>query len=615
MAKAALHERQQELLQAERRLASELQECLSGFAGADMQTETLRQVTATLENLFLLVIVGEFNAGKSALINTLLRREVMEEGVLPTTHQIAILRYDEQHTVHERENRILEVSYPADFLQNISIVDTPGVNAVLREHEQLTEDFIPRSDMIMFITSVDRPFTQSEKLFLERIRAWGKKVIIVLNKIDLLRNKADLAKLLHFIHDNCKHLLGFQPEVFPVSALKGRQAQEASGEQAIALWEESRFGKLEEYMFQTLDADERIRLKFLSPLGVMQRILGQTQSAVEKRSKLLAEDARTVHTIEEQLERYREDMEGNFTHRLGEIENIVLDMHVRGNNFFDDTIRLGRIFDLIKSDRIRQEFEHEVIGDSATRIDAAVQELIDWMVEQEHKLWQNVMDYLERRRQMSVRSDEDMIGSVSRQFDYNRRALLQAVARQAHGVVQTYNRQAEAEELSQDLRSAVTQAAIAGAGGIGLGAAIVAFVGTAAADVSGILAGAVLLSLGLYIIPARRKKAKRDFDLKIEALRKRLHGVMQEQFQRELRSSMQRVRESIAPYTRFVRTEQRRVEMSQARLTEIGRGIADLRTDIEGPNASKEMPEQAEQEEDMAYHHAVVEPRQYYQGL
>lgn len=608
MAKAALHERQQELLQEERRLASELQICLKGFAGADMQTETLRQVTSALEDLFLLVVVGEFNAGKSALLNTLLRYEVMEEGVLPTTSQIAILRYGEQHTVHERETHVEEITYPADFLHNISIVDTPGVNAILREHERLTEDFIPRSDLILFITSVDRPFTQSERLFLERIRSWGKKIIIVLNKIDLLRGKSDLAKLMQFIRENCKELLGFQPQVFPISALKARQAQDETGSHAIALWEESRIGKLEEYLFKTLDAEERIRLKFLSPLGVMQRIHGQAKTAVEERGKLLAEDAHTVKTIEEQLEYYKEDMERNFEHRLGEIENIILDMHVRGDKFFDDTIRLGRVFDLIKSDRIRREFEQEVTGDSATRIDTAVQELIDWMVEHEHRLWQDIMEYLDRRRQSSARSDESMIGSVSRQFDYNRRTLLQNVARQAHNVVMTYNRQAEAEQLSQDLRYSVTQAVIAGAGGIGLGAAIVAMVGTAAADVSGVLAGAVLLSLGLYIIPARRKKAKREFEVKMEALRKRLHTVMKEQFQRELQNSLQRVRDAIAPYTRFVRAEQKRVETTREGLKQIEQGITRLRTEIEGPQPKEEAG--APQETDIAVPHVAQQRQQ-----
>ena len=355
-------------------------------------------------------------------------------------------------------------------------------------------------------------------MFMERIRTWGKKVVVVLNKIDILRTQAALEEVLAFVRDNCKNLLGFQPEIFPVSALLAQRALTATGQETLQLWERSRFGKLEEYLFHTLDEAERIRLKLLSPLGVMQRLLNETRSSVEQRAELLAEDARTVGAIEEQLRLYREDMETNFAHRLGEIENIILDMRGRGDHFFDETIRLGRILDLIQGERLREEFDRDVIGDSAARIEHAVQELIDWLVQNEHRLWQDVMEYLDRRRQVSVRRDDEMIGSVSRQFDYNRRTLLQSVARTAASIVQTYDRQAEAIELSQDMRSAVAQAAIAGAGGIGLGAAIVAFVGTAAADVTGILAGVVLLGLGLYIIPARRKRAKEDFNTKMQEL-------------------------------------------------------------------------------------------------
>src|SRR5207249_8999127 len=132
---------------------------------------------------------------------------ILEEGVIPTTHQITMLRHGEAQQRRLRDGAILELSYPADFLRDLSIVDTPGVNAVLREHERLTEDFIPRSDLILFITSVDRPFTQSERLFLERIRTWGKKVVIVLNKIDMLRNPKEMQQVMNFVRDNCKQLL------------------------------------------------------------------------------------------------------------------------------------------------------------------------------------------------------------------------------------------------------------------------------------------------------------------------------------------------------------------------------------------------------------------------
>src|SRR5947209_6630143 len=581
MVRAVLQDQQRVLLQRERQLAGELQESLAGFEGASAYATALKHIHASLDDIFLLVVVGEFNAGKSACINALLHTNALEEGVIPTTHQITVIRYGEQSGQHQRGQGILEIDHPADFLQDISIVDTPGVNAVLREHERLTEEFVPRSDLILFITSVDRPFTQSERLFLERIRNWGKKVIIVLNKIDMLRNPKEMQQVMNFVRDNCKQLLGFQPDIFPVSALLAQKARTAVGYDAVQLWERSRFGALEEYLFHTLDKAERVRLKLLSPLGVMQRLLAETHKMVQERANLLAEDARTVHTIDEQLRLYREDMQKNFQHRLSEIENIILDMRGRGDRFFDDTIRFGRIFDLVQGERIRGDFEREVIGDSAARIDQAVQDLIDWLVEHEHRLWQDIMEYMDRRRQASIRRDEEMVGSIGRQFDYNRRTLLQSVARTAASVVNTYDRQAEATELAQDLRGAVAQAALAGAGGVGLGAAVVALVGTAAADVTGILAGIALLGLGLYIIPARRNRAKQAFDAKMQELRMRLHSTMEEQFSKELNSALSRVQDSIAPYTRFVRAEQKKAATLQEQMTHLDNEVQSLKNEVE----------------------------------
>lgn len=171
-----LQEQQRVLLQQERALVNRLQTNLARLAEVDSaHILTLNQVVTALDELFLLVIVGEFNSGKSATINALLRASVLKEGVISTTAAITMLRYGEQAEEKAHAQRTLDISYPADFLRDITIVDTPGVNAVLREHEQLTEEFIPRCDLVLFITSVDRPFTESERAFLERMRAWGKK--------------------------------------------------------------------------------------------------------------------------------------------------------------------------------------------------------------------------------------------------------------------------------------------------------------------------------------------------------------------------------------------------------------------------------------------------------
>ncbi len=558
-----LQERQRLILQQERGLVNELQASLVQFAEIDpAHVVTLRQVMIALDELFLVVIVGEFNAGKSATINVLLRAPVLKEGVVPTTHAITMVRYGRESSQQVNVQGGTDVRYPADFLRDITIVDTPGVNAVLREHERITEDFIPRSDLVLFIASADRPFTESERAFLERMRKWGKKVVVVVNKIDLVRTPEELQEILSFVASNCQNLLGFKPEIFPISAYKARQAQQGEGVgvgvESAKLWEESGFGVFEHYLFETLDEIERLRLKLSTPLGVMQRLLVETRLVVEQRVSVLEEDARTINTIEQQQKLYKEDMELNFTHRLGEIENIILEMRERGDHFFDDTIRLGRVFDLMNPERVKNEFQEKVVGDSEKRIDSTVQQLIDWMVEQEQRFWHDIMEYLDRRREVSARRESQMIGSVGQRFDYNRRTLLQEVARTAGTILNTYDRDAEAAELSQDLRSSVLQAGLVSAGGIGLGAAIVAATTVAALDITGILTGIVLLGVGFYILPARRKRAKRDFNLKMDELRGRLHQAMSEQFRKELQGSTSRVQDAIAPYTRFVRAEQER---------------------------------------------------------
>jgi hypothetical protein len=359
------------------------------------------------------------------------------------------------------------------------------------------------------------------------------------------------------------------PTIFSVSAHNAQQSQQEAGPESKKLWEQSGFGPFEHFLFNTLDETERVRLKLLTPMGVMQRMLGETRKAVEHRASLLAEDARTISTIENQLKLHREDMERNFQHRLGEVENIILEMREHGNAFFDDTIRLGRIFDLMHAERIKSEFQEKVIGDSERRIDGTVQSLIDWMVEQEQRFWQDVMEYLDRRREVSARRESTMMGSVGRQFDYNRRTLLQEVARTAHNVVQTYDQNSEAAELSSGLRNSVVQAGLVSAGGIGLGAAIVTLTTVAALDITGILTGVLMIGIGFYIIPAKRTHAKRHFNAKMDDLRTRLHEAMSGQFKKELNNSSRRVMDAIAPYTRFVRGEQERTDGALAHISQM----------------------------------------------
>src|SRR6476469_5108068 len=213
-----------ELVREERRVLSRLRTALARFDAAPEHQQALDRSIEQLDELFLLVIVGEFNSGKSAFINALVGTAVAEEGVTPTTAQINVLQYGDRHDRQVREAHLHVITAPAEILREIHIVDTPGTNAIIREHELITSEFVPRSDLVLFVTSADRPFTETERAFLELIRDWGKKIVIVLNKRDLIESPDELGQIERFIADNAQRLLGIRPPIFAISARQARRA-------------------------------------------------------------------------------------------------------------------------------------------------------------------------------------------------------------------------------------------------------------------------------------------------------------------------------------------------------------------------------------------------------
>jgi small GTP-binding protein len=216
VASGVLPELVRDLLRAERSVLGRLRERLSIETATADDVHQLRQAELDLDELFLLVVVGEFNSGKSAFINALLGARVLREGVTPTTADITRLRYAPAPN-ERRDGPLLEVGYPLDLLRDVAVVDTPGPNAIMREHVEISCHFVPRADLVLFVTSADRPFTETERAFMERIRTWGKKVVVVLNKVDLL-GPDQVTEQIEFVRQGVERLLGFRPEVFPVSA-------------------------------------------------------------------------------------------------------------------------------------------------------------------------------------------------------------------------------------------------------------------------------------------------------------------------------------------------------------------------------------------------------------
>jgi small GTP-binding protein len=569
---------QDELLKDERRVLSRLRTALVRFEAAPEHQSALDHSIEQLDELFLLVIIGEFNAGKSAFINALVGSKIAPEGVTPTTAQINVLQYGETVERQVKGSALQVITAPAPILRDIHIVDTPGTNAIIREHEAITADFVPRSDIVLFVTSADRPFTESERAFLEQVRGWGKKVVIVINKVDILDGEAAVDEVRQFVADSARALLGFSPEIFPVSArlaLKAKQGEPA-------LWPASGFEALEHFIASTLDAPGRVHLKLLNPLGVGSSLVERHAAIIKERLALLKDDFATLDEVDRQLDVYQKDLERDLELRMADLDRILLEMERRGHDYFDETIRIGRVMDLLNRSRVQQGFEQQVVADAPQQIEKRVSELVDWLVAADLRQWQAVTSHLaERRRQYR----DKIVGEDSGRFHYDRTRLIESVGREAQRVVDSYDRRHEAQRLADNTRNAVAAAAAAGAGALGLGTLVTMAATSAAADITGIVMASVLAAIGFFVLPAKRKKAKEEMRRKIADVRQQLSEALRKQFSNEAAQSAARIREGIAPYSRFIRAEGDKLRAIDDELREIRDALASLRARIERPAA------------------------------
>lgn len=552
---------------AQTALVEEIRHALRGLlratesGGAPDGPARLREAIAGLDELLLLVVTGEYNAGKSALINALLEGAFLEEGVTPTTSLVQVLEPGEEGATRTVDG-VLRRALPAPLLRELHIVDTPGTNAVLREHEALTRDFVPRADLILFVTSADRPFTESERQFLDLIRAWGKKIVFGINKIDLLSDPAERQQVLGFVRDQARRVVGDDPVVFPLSARAARRAQER-GEPPPEDW--ARFLAWTE---EALSARERLRLKLESPIGVAERVAGEAKSSAEAKRRVLESDRAALRGIERTMAAHRTEMDEAFQSRLARVDAQASALRERGEAFLDERMRLTRLRGLLDGDRLKEDFEREVIADAPAGIAREIEGLVDWLVEQDAAQWSAM------RTRLEDRASEDALRAIARDggesFTERRRALLDSVARASERAIADFDPAGESERLQRGVQDALAQTAMLEVGALGLGGLLIALTSL---DVTGILAGGALAALGLAVLPYRRRKAAEALRQEVARLRADLQEGLGAAFAREMDRSETRISSAIAPYRSFVSAE---LAESEARRAEIDGVIAEL---------------------------------------
>ena len=553
----------QALLRREQRLLVELRETLERE-----QSEERRRVDdllSTLEDLFTLVIVGEFNAGKSSLINALFGARLRTEGPIPVDDVISVLRYAGEASSRKVADYVIEQFYPIEFLRNITLVDTPGTNSIVQRHQEITEDFIPRADLILFVTSIDRPLSESERRFLEYIREWGKKVVFVLNKVDT-KTDAEIEQVIDYLKANTRTIFGFDPAVYPVAAKLALESK--LGNLPPREWTRSRFEALEDYIFQVLSEKERVRIKLNAPLDTILSLATKQFRMIESRREVLSSDKQRIDSINEQLERARGDLVSNFRQFVVRIDNLLMDLERRGLDFLDRYVRIQHVMLLRDASRFREEFERQVFQGWKGSIDSTIQEAVDWLVKENMKLWNGTIEAFHRRAEADAKDDE-IIGRVGREFAYNREEVYSRMRMNAEQRLSSYDVNVESRRIIDNAMRAVLHSFGLGAGALGLGYLLTTAVSSTAVDVTGLTAATMLLVTSFLILPYKRTKAKEEFTRRIEELRGQLQEALDRESTIEIDRMLRGITSAFEPYQRFYAAESEKIERFAEKLGKI----------------------------------------------
>lgn len=243
---------------------------------------------------FLFVVVGEVKTGKSSLINALLDAAVTEVAPDPCTDRIRIISRGETPGETPDGELLVRVRLDNPILDGLAIVDTPGVDSIIDRHQEITESFLPRADLVLFVFSALNPYSRSAWEFFDlAAESWRRNVAFALTQADLATPEqiaVNTARL--------RELAGARgladPTVFLVSAVTGQTDPEAGGIEA-----------LRRHIRTMTATGGHFAAKLEATRRAAGRVLDELGETLEVRSRELADDEAEAARIAKRLEAAR----------------------------------------------------------------------------------------------------------------------------------------------------------------------------------------------------------------------------------------------------------------------------------------------------------------------
>ncbi|MCW8850096.1 MAG: dynamin family protein [Melioribacteraceae bacterium] len=240
---------------------------------------------------FLFVVVGEVKAGKSSFINALLNADICKVDAAPCTDVVQKIDYSEVETENQLSDNYKRIGVPVEILKSIAIVDTPGTNTVIKHHHEITQNFVPNSDLVLFVFPAKNPHTQSAWDLLDYVNdEWKKNVVFILQQADLARPE-ELSVNIQKVKEYAIQRGITSPLIFSTSAILELEKKEGSG-----------FEEVRKYIHDTITGGNHLKLKLFSSLDSAEQVIYKTKNSLDQLNATLERDILFVTKIKLRLE-------------------------------------------------------------------------------------------------------------------------------------------------------------------------------------------------------------------------------------------------------------------------------------------------------------------------
>lgn len=534
----------------------------------------------------MVAIIGEFNAGKSSFVNALIGEKLLPIGITPTTEYIELIRYADEPDRNPAivDNALREWAHPNTGAPGVAIVDTPGTGSVFQKHETVAKEFLHRSDLVIFLISAKHAFADTERLYLQLAKNYNKKIVLVVNQVDLLKPSEQI-EVRRFIESQVKETLEIDPLLFMVSAKEALESLNAPTTE-----DPGNIGAVKAYLRGVYAEAPVAKQKLIAQLETALRIIQNYHDAATERSDLVSGDITKVKDVQSELEQQSMGLEQRMKEASGEIDTVLESVRSRGMNFIDTNLSINKFGRGVDKHKLQAEFQEVVIGRSLRDINDAATGYINAVVDQSRLYWRGVIDRLNRLQDLM----EKETGGLDSGIYAEQRQGLQDAIKIAESELKSYSSGEVVNELKQAFDAnmgniqmstlasvtgvvAVITALLAPGPLVGVGAATfalpIALVGGAVALIAGVPA----------IVYFRRlnKDTKGKLNERIDTLIKNYHQALDDLTKKERTRLTQYGNQVLTPIFSRLEVLSSRYADQQRKLERYQRDMADLRERID----------------------------------